>query len=70
MTSTQVRIKSRSQSGPIAKIDSTDNNNIQLGYGLGVGVFKTPYGRAFFKEGHDDGWNIIQFVFPIRKLQL
>jgi len=33
MTSTQVRIKSRSQFGPLATIDSTDNDNIQLGYG-------------------------------------
>jgi CubicO group peptidase (beta-lactamase class C family) len=28
---------------------------IRLGYGLGWGVFETPYGHAFFKEGHDDG---------------
>ena len=56
MTSTQIRIRSRSQFGPFAIKDSSDNDNIELGYGLGMGVFKTPYGRAFFKEGHDDGW--------------
>jgi CubicO group peptidase (beta-lactamase class C family) len=28
---------------------------IKLGYGVGWGVFETPYGHAFFKEGHDDG---------------
>jgi CubicO group peptidase (beta-lactamase class C family) len=28
---------------------------IKLGYGIGWGVFDTPYGHAFFKEGHDDG---------------
>lgn len=28
---------------------------IHLGYGIGWGVFDTPYGHAFFKEGHDDG---------------
>ncbi len=28
---------------------------IGLGYGLGWGAFETPFGRAFFKEGHDDG---------------
>ena len=28
---------------------------IHLGYGIGWGVFDTPYGAAFFKEGHDDG---------------
>jgi CubicO group peptidase (beta-lactamase class C family) len=28
---------------------------IGLGYAVGWGVFETPYGLAFFKEGHDDG---------------
>jgi CubicO group peptidase (beta-lactamase class C family) len=28
---------------------------IGLGYGIGWGVFDTHYGRAFFKEGHDEG---------------
>jgi len=27
---------------------------IGLGYAVGWGVFETPYGLAFFKEGHDD----------------
>lgn len=27
---------------------------IGLGYGVGWGVFETPFGHAFFKEGHDD----------------
>ena len=52
MTSSQIRIKSRSQFVPLAKIDSIDNDNIQLSYGLGVGVLKTPFCSAFFKEGH------------------
>jgi CubicO group peptidase (beta-lactamase class C family) len=29
---------------------------IRLSYGLGWGLFWTPYGKAFFKEGHDEGW--------------
>lgn len=70
MTSTQIRIKSRSQFGPLAKIDSTENDNIQLGYGLGVGVFKTPYGRAFFKEGHDDGWGHYSICYPDKKIAI
>jgi CubicO group peptidase (beta-lactamase class C family) len=28
---------------------------IGLGYGLGWGVFESPLGRAYFKEGHDEG---------------
>ncbi len=70
MTNTQVRIRSRSQFGPLAIVDSTDNDNIQLGYGLGVGVFYTPYGRAFFKEGHDDGWGHYSIAFPDKKTGL
>ena len=70
MTSQQVRIKSRSQFGPLATIDSTDNDNIQLGYGLGVGVLKTPYGRAFFKEGHDEGWGHYSICFPDKKIAI
>ena len=70
MTNQQVRIKSRSQFGPLAIIDSTDNDNIQLGYGLGVGVFKTSYGRAFFKEGHADGWGHYSICFPDKKIAI
>ena len=70
MTSTQLRIKSRRQFGPLAIIDSTDNDNIELGYGLGVGVFRTPYGRAFFKEGHDDGWGHYSVCFPDEKIAI
>jgi len=29
--------------------------SIGLGYAVGWGVFDTPFGQAFFKEGHDDG---------------
>lgn len=70
MTSQQIRIKSRSQFGPLSNIDSTDNNAIELGYGLGVGTFKTPFGRAFFKEGHDEGWGHYSISFPDKKIAI
>ncbi len=70
MTSTQVRIKSKAQFGPLATVDSTDNDNIELGYGLGVGVFHTLYGRAFFKEGHDDGWGHYSICYPDKKIAI
>ena len=31
------------------------NADIALSYGLGWGLFRTPFGEAFFKEGHDEG---------------
>lgn len=37
---------------------------IELSYGLGWGLFDTPHGRAFFKEGHDDGWENYMVAFP------
>jgi len=52
----QVRIRSKQQFGPEALVNTGDNDNIQLSYGLGFGLFTTPFGEAFFKEGHDDGW--------------
>lgn len=67
MTSPQIRIKSKSQFGPFAKVDGSDNDAIELSYGLGVGVFKTPFGHAFFKEGHDEGWGHYSICFPDKK---
>ncbi len=41
---------------PTLTTETTDAyKGIRLGYGLGWGVFDTPYGHAFFKEGRDDG---------------
>ncbi len=60
----QVRIRSVKQFGPLALKDSTTNDDINLSYGLGLGVFHTPAGRAFFKEGHDDGWGHYSIAYP------
>ena len=35
---------------------TTDNQAIRLSYGLGWGLYWSPHGEVFFKEGHDDGW--------------
>ncbi len=64
----QIRIKARQQFGPEALINTTDNDPIQLSYGLGYGLFNTPYGRAFFKEGHDDGWQHYSVCFRDKEI--
>jgi CubicO group peptidase (beta-lactamase class C family) len=56
MLSSQVHILSRHQFPTLKTETTSENEAIRLSYGLGWGVFWTPYGRAFFKEGHDDGW--------------
>ena len=51
----QVDIDTSPQFPTLTAQKTDDNRAIRLGYGLGWGVFDTPFGRAFFKEGHDDG---------------
>lgn len=70
MTRTQITIRSGQQFGPLSTVDSTGNDRIGLGYGLGVGVFHTPYGRAFFKEGHDDGWGHYTVCYPDKQIAI
>jgi len=56
MLSPQVKIRSKHEFPTLSGETTADNNAIKLSYGLGWGLYWTPYGRAFFKEGHDDGW--------------
>lgn len=56
MCSPQIEIHSKYQFPPITTETTTQNQNIHLSYGLGWGYLKCKYGRAIFKEGHDDAW--------------
>ena len=56
MVKPQIRIHSAHQFPTFDETTTTRNDGVQLAYGLGWGVLKTPHGRAFFKGGHDDGW--------------
>ena len=64
MITAQIRIKSKQQFGPNASVDTDENDSIQLSYGFGVGLYETPYGKAFFKEGHLEGWQHYAVGFP------
>jgi CubicO group peptidase (beta-lactamase class C family) len=64
----QVRIRSRTQVGPGMWETTTANDAIELSYGLGWGLQKTPYGWGAFKEGHGDGFQHYSIVYPAEKL--
>ena len=64
MTSPQVRIKSLQQFGSNRKKITDKYDDIVLSYGLGWGVYQTPYGRAVFKEGHIQGWEHYSIFYP------
>ena len=65
----QLRIRSKIQMGTDAWKDSAaDNDAILLGYALGWGRLKTPYGFGVFKEGHGDGFQHYTILFPGKKM--
>ncbi len=67
MLSPQIRIHSVKQFPTLAPETTTENDGIQLSYGLGWGLFFSPFGKAFFKEGHDEGTENHAVCFDDRK---
>ncbi|HZH95586.1 MAG TPA: serine hydrolase domain-containing protein, partial [Flavisolibacter sp.] len=67
MFKTQIRLRSVQQMGPLRFRDTTANEGIKLGYGLGWGLLHSPYGTGAFKEGHGDGFQHYSIVFPKQK---
>lgn len=64
----QIRIRTRTQFGPGSVETSSVNDAIELSYGLGWGLQRTPYGWGAFKEGHGDGFQHYAIVYPAKKL--
>ena len=64
MWTPQIRLKSIQQFGPNRFKDSTLNDAIDLSYGLGWVLLKSPYGKGAFKEGHGDGFQHYSILFP------
>jgi CubicO group peptidase (beta-lactamase class C family) len=67
MLSPQIRIFEKTEFPSLTTETTAANDQIRLSYGLGWGLFFTPYGKAFFKEGHDDlGWRhyVVGFTGP------
>jgi CubicO group peptidase (beta-lactamase class C family) len=70
MLSPQIAIVSKRQFPSLDTATSAENKKIGLSYGLGWGLFTSRYGKAFFKEGHDDGWVNYVIGFPDKKIAL
>jgi CubicO group peptidase (beta-lactamase class C family) len=67
MLSPQIQIMSKHQFPSLNEETTDENKAIRLSYGLGWGLYWSPYGRAFFKEGHDDGWRNYAVCFDGQK---
>lgn len=70
MLKPQIAINSKRQFPTLVDDTTSDNRKIHLSYGIGWGLFDTPYGQAFFKEGHDDGWVHYCIGIPGKKFAL
>ncbi|HLJ30324.1 MAG TPA: serine hydrolase domain-containing protein [Candidatus Angelobacter sp.] len=68
MLGPQIRILSKTEFPTLSTETTDENKKIRLSYGLGWGVYWTPYGKAFFKEGHDVGWRHYAVGFDREKL--
>jgi CubicO group peptidase (beta-lactamase class C family) len=63
MLSPQIHIHSAHQFPSLNTDTTTAYDPIELSYGVGWGLYKSPYGPAFFKEGHDEGWRNLALCF-------
>jgi serine-type D-Ala-D-Ala carboxypeptidase/endopeptidase len=64
----QIRIRTKSQFGPGSTESSAAWDHLELSYGLGWGLQKTPHGWGAFKEGHGDGFQHYSIVYPDKRL--
>jgi len=67
MFSPQIAIHSKHEFPSLSTETTTDNDAIKLSYGLGWGLFTAPFGKAIFKEGHDDGWENHMVIYDKQK---
>jgi len=63
MFDSQISIHSAHQFPSLSNETTTANDGIRLRYGIGWGLYSSPYGKAFFKEGHDEGWRHLALCF-------
>jgi CubicO group peptidase (beta-lactamase class C family) len=68
MLSPQIQIPSKHEFPTFENETTDENKTIRLSYGLGWGLYWTPYGKAFFKEGHADGWRNYTVCFDKKGL--
>lgn len=67
MLSPQIEILSKRQFPTLLPTTTDENKAIRLSYGLGWGLYWTPYGEAFFKEGRGEGFRNYTVCFDKMK---
>ncbi|MPS63449.1 serine hydrolase [Chryseobacterium sp.] len=60
----QIMVKSERGFGPLKDSVTSENDAINLAWGLGVGLFDSSFGKAFFHTGHGEANQNYAVAFP------
>jgi CubicO group peptidase (beta-lactamase class C family) len=60
----QIMVKSKRGFGPLKDSITNENDTIRLAWGLGIGLFDSPFGKAFFHTGHGDANQNFAVAYP------
>jgi len=63
MLKPQITINYKRMFGPNAWVTTDEYQDIALAWGLGLGLFDSAYGRAFFHTGHSIGWQNYTVIY-------
>ncbi|MFY0253583.1 serine hydrolase domain-containing protein [Chitinophaga sp. 30R24] len=66
MLSPQISVKSKRGFGPLKDSLTLDNDKIHLAWGLGIGLFQSEAGNAFFHAGHGEANQNYFVAFPAK----
>lgn len=66
MLEAQIPVTSKRGFGSFKDSLTHENDAIKLSWGLGLGLFQSPYGKAFFHTGHGDANQNYAVAFPER----
>mgnify|MGYP006141054725 CR=1 FL=1 len=64
MLSSQIAVTSQRGFGSLRDSLTHENDAIKLAWGLGIGLFQSPYGKGFFHTGHGDANQNYAVAFP------
>jgi len=64
MLAPQIAVTSKRGFGGLKDSLTHENDAIKLAWGLGIGLFQSPYGKGFFHTGHGDANQNYAVAFP------
>lgn len=68
LLSPQILVKSKRGFGPLKDTLTTDNDRIQLAWGMGIGLFKSTDGPAFFHTGRGEANVNYMVAYPSKRI--